>query len=112
MSEVNTSIAAKLDITAIRKDTWELELEFRDKDDNLIDFTGATIEMRGSSSEDSFELTLINGGIQHVSLGVIKIVRNATTLKSIEYDYDLVVQFPSGDVKTYLYGVLKVNKNQ
>ena len=111
MSEINTNDLQRVDMIAMQRDTWEQPLEFRDDSDALVDVSGVTMHMRGKNGEESFELSTLNGGIVHVSLGVVKIVKTASTMKVGKYNYDLVLTFPGGGVRTYMFGEITVNRN-
>lgn len=99
---------AQYNIKIWRNDTWSQTFAIL-ADTTPVDLTGCTIVIQvrptASSSEVALELNTTEGSI---SIGGVD--TNQITLNKIvdvpagSYVYDMNVTFPSGEVKTYIWG--------
>jgi hypothetical protein len=114
-AQINLDTAQRVDITCRKGDTFSLELTFKDSDGVELDLTGYTwkIDVRETDTSTSVILEddqfTYNGSPE----GLLRISATATTMEEVDggiYVYDLQ-STNSGAVKTWLYGIFKVNED-
>ena len=116
MTIISNDKSAEVNLVARRGDTYEREFTVKKADNNLYDFSGCSAKMQ--IKINSFDLTYIlelNSGEEiTLSLGVMKILIPAASMKNIlpkNYYFDLEITYPSGKVMTWLSGRFTVNQD-
>ena len=113
MASINLITAEVLDITCMRHDTFELDMDWEDSDDNAIDLTAYTFKMQVRKKSDSASavLTFDDSDFTKDASGnlVAKKAGTAMTLKAGNYRYDLQATHTStSSVTTWLNGLFIV----
>lgn len=106
---------AQYNVKIWRNDTWSQTFAIL-ADTTPVDLTGCTIliQVRPTPASTSVLLTLSTAN-SSISIGGVS--RNQITLNKIvdvaagSYVYDMNVTFPSGEVKTYLWGNFIVSED-
>ena len=113
--QLSTDISTKLNITARRRDTFTLEIDIQDADEEDFDFTTHTAKMDIMDEPDGtviLALTTSNGRIA-LTDGRISFTITALDMDipEAEYVYDLQMTYPSGQVVTWFRGSFTVNND-
>jgi hypothetical protein len=114
-SVVNLDNAQRVDIVCRKGDTFSIEIDFYDANDDPIDLTGYTWKMEVSESDTSPSPILDSTDFTYTgnSSGKLYVTATATTMLTIDgglYIYGLQSN-DSGNVKTWLYGLFTVNED-
>jgi hypothetical protein len=114
-AQINLDTAQRVDITCRKGDTFSLELTFKDPDGAELDLTGYTwkIDVRETDTSTSVILEDDQFTYSGSAEGLLRISASATTMEEVDggiYVYDLQSN-NSGSVKTWLYGIFKVNED-
>lgn len=80
-----------------------------------VDLTGAVLlmQMKASVSTPAVLNLTINNGLSVVNAenGIVNIDMFVVSLEPYKYLYDFKIQFPSGEINTYLTGTFEVKQN-
>ena len=114
-AQINLDTAQRVDITCRKGDTFSLELTFKDPDGAELDLTGYEwkIDVRETDTSTSVILEDDQFTYSGSTEGLLRISASATTMEEVDggiYVYDLQ-STNSGAVKTWLYGIFKVNED-
>jgi len=114
-SVVNLDNAQRVDIICRKGDTFSIEIDFYDANDNPIDLTAYTWKMDVSESDTSPTPVLNDTDFSYNgnSSGKLYVTATANTMATIDgglYVYGLQSN-DSGTVKTWLYGLFTVNED-
>jgi hypothetical protein len=114
-SVVNLDNAQRVDIVCREGDTFTIEIDFYDANDQPIDLTGYTWKMEVSESDTSPTPVLDYTDFTYTGNSSGKLFVNATanTMSTINggmYIYGLQSN-DAGTVKTWLYGLFTVNED-
>ena len=114
-SVVNLDNAQRIDIVCREGDTFTIEIDFYDANDQPIDLTGYTWKMEVSESDTSPTPVLDYTDFTYTGNSSGKLFVNATanTMSTINggmYIYGLQSN-DAGTVKTWLYGLFTVNED-
>jgi hypothetical protein len=114
-SVVNLDNAQRIDIVCREGDTFTIEIDFYDANDQPIDLTGYTWKMEVSESDTSPTPVLDYTDFTYTGNSTGKLFVNATanTMSTINggmYIYGLQSN-DAGTVKTWLYGLFTVNED-
>jgi hypothetical protein len=114
-SVVNLDNAQRVDIVCREGDTFTIEIDFYDANDQPIDLTGYTWKMEVSESDTSPTPVLDYTDFTYTGNSTGKLFVNATanTMSTINggmYIYGLQSN-DAGTVKTWLYGLFTVNED-
>ena len=112
---VNLDNAQRVDIVCRKGDTFSIEIDFYDANDDPIDLTGYTWKMEVSESDTSPTPILDSNDFSYSgnSSGQLYVTATANTMLTINggmYIYGLQSN-DSGTVKTWLYGLFTVNED-
>lgn len=112
---VNLDNAQRVDIICRKGDTFAIEIDFYDANNDPIDLTTYTWKMDVSESETSTTPVLDDTDFTYngISGGKLYITATANTMDTIDaglYIYGLQSN-DSGNVKTWLYGLFTVNED-
>jgi len=116
MASVNLSVKQSLDITCMRNDTFKLNMDWIDANNNPIDLTGYTFkaQVRKSSTASTAILTFEDSDFTKDASGNLLMAKSSTDMNipSANYFYDLqVTQTATGDVSTWLGGLFVVQED-
>jgi len=115
-TSINLDNSTRVDITCRRGDTFTLELTFTDNNGDGIDLSsGYTWKMDVKETDTSSGDIIGDTDFTYVGLstGKLTISATATTMAAVSgglYVYDLQSN-SSGVVKTWVYGLFKVNED-
>jgi len=114
-SVVNLDNAQRVDIVCRKGDTFSIEIDFYDANDDPIDLTGYTWKMEVSESDTSPTPILDSTDFNYNgnSSGQLYVTATANTMLTIDggmYIYGLQSN-DAGTVKTWLYGLFTVNED-
>jgi hypothetical protein len=114
-SVVNLDNAQRIDIVCREGDTFTIEIDFYDANDQPINLTGYTWKMEVSESDTSPTPVLDYTDFTYTGNSTGKLFVNATanTMSTINggmYIYGLQSN-DAGTVKTWLYGLFTVNED-
>ena len=114
-SVVNLDNAQRIDIVCREGDTFTIEIDFYDANDQPINLTGYTWKMEVSESDTSPTPVLDYTDFNYTGNSTGKLFVNATanTMSTINggmYIYGLQSN-DAGTVKTWLYGLFTVNED-
>jgi hypothetical protein len=112
---VNLDNAQRVDIVCRKGDTFSIEIDFYDANNDPIDLTGYTWKMEVSESDTSPTPVLDSNDFTYNgnSTGKLYVTATANTMLTIDgglYIYGLQSN-DSGTVKTWLYGLFTVNED-
>jgi len=114
-SVVNLDNAQRVDIVCRKGDTFALEVDFYDANNDPIDLTGYTWKMDVSESDTSPTPILDDTDFTYTGTSGGKLYVNATSTVMSTIDGGLYVyglqSTKSGIVKTWLYGLFTVNED-
>jgi len=114
-AQINLDTAQRVDITCRKGDSFRLELTFKDDTGAVINLTGYTWKLDVRETDTSSSAILEDSAFSYsgTAQGVLTITAPAATMANIDggiYVYDLQ-STNSGSVKTWLYGIFKVNED-
>ena len=114
-SVVNLDNAQRVDIVCRKGDTFSIEIDFYDANNDPIDLTAYTWKMDVSESDTSPTPVLDDTDFSYNgnSSGKLYVTATANTMATIDgglYVYGLQSN-DSGTVKTWLYGLFTVNED-
>lgn len=114
-TQINLDTSTRVDITCRKGDTFKLELTFTDSDGVAIDISGYTWKMDVKETDTSASDIIAEDSFTYsgASNGKLSITATATVMSGVDgglYVYDLQ-STNSGDVKTWVYGIFKVNED-
>lgn len=111
MANINLDISEVLDIKCRRYDTFQLDMDWTDSDEDPIDLTGYTFKMqvRKKSTSASPVLTIDDDDFTKDANGNLTIEKSSAdmNMKGGNYVYDLQAT-SSGVVSTWLKGMFVV----
>lgn len=112
---VNLDNAQRVDIICRKGDTFSIEIDFYDANNDPIDLTGYTWKMEVSESDTSPTPILDDTDFSYSgnSTGKLYVTATANTMLTIDgglYIYGLQSN-DAGTVKTWLYGLFTVNED-
>ncbi len=112
---INLDTSTRVDITCRRGDTFKLEFTFTDDDGDAIDLTSYTWKMDVKETDTSSSDTIGDSSFTYSGNdeGKLTITATASTMSGVSgglYVYDLQ-STNSGTVKTWVYGIFKVNED-
>lgn len=113
MAKVNLDISETLDITCRRYDTFKLDMDWTDADNDAIDLTAYTFKMqvRKTSTSSTATLTIDDSSFTKNATGdlVINVASSSMNMKGGNYVYDLqATQTSTSEVSTWLKGLFIV----
>lgn len=115
-TQINLDISQRVDITCRKGDTFDISFTFKDGDAVPIDLSsGYTWKLDVKETDTSASDVIADSSFTYTGTaqGILTITCPATTMASVNgglYVYDLQSD-QSGVVKTWLYGVFKVNED-
>lgn len=107
----------ELNITIIKRDDVDLDVVFRDKDDNLIDLTGCTVffTVKKKTTDVDLDAIIAKDVTDHTSptLGETRIplTKEETNVKVGNYFFDLQIKNASGKILSTEVGICKVTQD-
>jgi hypothetical protein len=112
---INLDTSTRVDITCRKGDTFKLELTFTDDDGDAIDLTSYSWKMDVKETDTSSSDVIADDSFTYSgnSDGKLTITATAATMGGVSggiYVYDLQ-STNSGTVKTWVYGIFKVNED-
>ena len=112
---VNLDNAQRVDIICRKGDTFSIEVDFYDANNQPINLTGYTWKMEVSESDTSASPVLDSNDFSYSgnSTGTLFVTATANTMLTINggmYIYGLQSN-DAGTVKTWLYGLFTVNED-
>jgi hypothetical protein len=115
VAQINLDTAQRVDITCRKGDSFRLELTFKDDTGAVINLTGYTWKLDVRETDTSASAILEDDAFTYsgTTLGVLTITAPPVTMSAVSgglYVYDLQ-STNSGAVKTWLYGIFKVNED-
>jgi hypothetical protein len=112
MASVNLVVREELDITCMQNDTFKLDMDWEDSDDNAIDLTAYSFkcEVRKSKNKTAVLTFGANDFTKDANGNLLmKKVASDMNIKAGVYQYDLqATETASGDVATWLGGLFVV----
>jgi len=114
-TQINLDSATRVDVTCRKGDTFELEFTFSDDAGDAIDLTGYTWKMDVKETDTSSSDVIADSSFSYTGtgLGVLTITASASVMAAVSgglYVYDLQ-STNSGVVKTWVYGIFKINED-
>ena len=114
-TQINLDNATRVDITCRKGDTFTLEFTFTDNDGDAIDLTGYAWKMDVKETDTSSSDIIADDSFTYsgTNAGVLTITATASVMAGVSgglYVYDLQ-STNSGTVKTWVYGLFKVNED-
>tara|TARA_R110000803_G_scaffold12418_1_gene35868 strand:- start:4 stop:363 length:360 start_codon:yes stop_codon:yes gene_type:complete len=113
MASVNLVVKEDLDITCMKNDTFKLNMDWVDGDNNPIDLTAYTFkaQVRVSTTSTNIVLSFDNNDFAATAGGSLIMSKEADDMnvKAGVYRYDLqTTETATGDVSTWLGGLFQV----
>ena len=112
MASVNLVVREELDITCMQNDTFKLDMDWTDTNDDPIDLTNYTFKCEVRKSKDrTAVLTFGTNDFTKDAIGNLLMKKSASDMdvKAGVYQYDLqATETVSGDVATWLGGLFVV----
>jgi hypothetical protein len=114
-AQINLDTAQRVDITCRKGDSFRLELTFKDDTGAVLNLTGYTWKLDVRETDTSSSAILEDDVFTYsgTAQGVLTITAAPATMAGVGggiYVYDLQ-STNSGSVKTWLYGIFKVNED-
>jgi hypothetical protein len=114
-NKINLDTSQRVDITCRKGDTFTVSFTFKDGDGVPIDTSGYTWKLDVKETDTSTPDIIPDASFTYTGTnqGVLTITAPASTMATVDggiYVYDLQSD-QSGVVKTWLYGVFKVNED-
>jgi hypothetical protein len=116
MASINLVVKENLDITCMRNDTFKLNMDWVDGNDNPIDLTGYTFkaQVRKSKTASTAVLTFEDTDFTKDASGNLLMAKTSASMNiaADNYFYDLqVTETATGDVSTWLGGLFIVQED-
>ena len=116
MADVNLIVKETLNITCMRNDTFNLDMDWTDASDNPIDLTAYTFKAQVKRSKASNEsiLTFADSDFTKDASGNLTMTKSSTEmdLESSVYYYDMqTTNIATGDVATWLGGTFTIQED-
>lgn len=113
MAKINLDISETLDITCRRYDTFKLDMDWTDSNDDAIDLTAYSFKMqvRKTSTSSTATLTIEDSAFTKTATGdlTINVASASMSMKGGNYVYDLqATHDTSNEVQTWLVGLFIV----
>ena len=112
MASINLVVREELDITCMQNDTFKLDMDWTDSNNNPIDLTNYTFKCEVRKSKDKTAvLTFGTNDFTKDASGNLLMKKSASgmNVKAGVYQYDLqATESVSGDVATWLGGLFVV----
>lgn len=112
MASINLVVREELDITCMQNDTFKLDMDWTDTNDDPIDLTNYTFKCEVRKSKDrTAVLTFGTNDFTKDAIGNLLMKKSASDMdvKAGVYQYDLqATETVSGDVATWLGGLFVV----
>lgn len=111
--------AGKYSFCIFQGSTFERNMTYSDENGTAVDLTGATIRMQARKTVDSatplIDISTDASGITITSAvdGEFQILLTAAETTALDFKtavYDLEVEFPSGEVRRVLEGIIEFRK--
>jgi len=114
-SVINLDTAQRVDITCRKGDTFNLELTFKDSSGASLDLSGYSWKLDVRETDTSSVAVIEDNSFSYSGdeNGVLTISGTSSLMESISggiYVYDLQ-STSAGAVKTWIYGIFKVNED-
>lgn len=114
-AQVNLDTSQRVDITCRKGDSFRLEITFKDDSGAVLNLTGYTWKLDVRETDTSSSAILEDDAFTYAGTtqGVLTVTAPAATMAGVNgglYVYDLQ-STNSGAVKTWLYGIFKVNED-
>lgn len=114
-TQINLDTATRVDITCRKGDTFKLEFTFTDSDGDAIDISSYSWKMDVKETDTSSGDILGDTDFSYTGTisGKLTVTATAATMAGITsglYVYDLQ-STNSGTVKTWVYGLFKINED-
>ena len=114
-TQINLDNATRVDITCRRGDTFKIEFTFTDDDGDAIDLTSYSWKMDVKETDTSSGDIIADSSFTYSgnSDGKLTVSATAATMAAVSgglYVFDLQ-STNSGTVKTWIYGLFKVNED-
>jgi hypothetical protein len=114
-SQINLDTAQRVDITCRKGDSFRLEITFRDTNNESMDLTGYEWKLDVRETDTSSQAIIEDTEFSYDgnSSGLLVVEATPNTMAAIDggiYVYDLQ-STNAGSVKTWLYGIFKVNED-
>jgi len=114
-TQINLDTSTRVDITCRKGDTFKLELNFTDDDGDAIDISGYSWKMDVKETDTSSADIIADDSFTYTGTSAGKLTIEATSAIMAAasgglYVYDLQ-STNSGTVKTWVYGIFKINED-
>ena len=114
-AQINLDTAQRVDITCRKGDSFRLELTFNDDANAVLDLTGYAWKLDVRETDTSASAIIEDDAFTYngTDEGVLTITASPATMAAVSgglYVYDLQ-STNAGAVKTWLYGIFKVNED-
>jgi hypothetical protein len=114
-AQINLDTAQRVDITCRKGDSFRLELTFNDDANAVLDLTGYVWKLDVRETDTSASAIIEDDAFSYSGTdeGVLTITAFPVTMAAVGgglYVYDLQ-STSAGSVKTWLYGIFKVNED-
>lgn len=114
-AKINLDTAQRVDITCRKGDSFRLELTFNDDANAVLDLTGYVWKLDVRETDTSASAIIEDDAFTYngTDEGVLTITASPATMAAVSgglYVYDLQ-STNAGAVKTWLYGIFKVNED-
>ena len=114
-TQINLDSATRVDVTCRKGDTFTLEFTFSDDAGDAINLTGYAWKMDVKETDTSSSDIIADNSFSYTgtSAGVLTITASAAVMAAVSgglYVYDLQ-STNSGVVKTWVYGIFKINED-
>ena len=114
-AQINLDTAQRVDITCRKGDSFHLELTFNDDANAVLDLTGYVWKLDVRETDTSASAIIEDDAFTYngTDEGVLTITASPATMAAVSgglYVYD-IQSTNAGAVKTWLYGIFKVNED-
>jgi len=114
-TQINLDSATRVDITCRKGDTFTLEFTFTDSDGDAIDISSYSWKMDVKETDTSSSDIIADASFTYTgnSSGKLTVTATAAVMAGVSgglYVYDLQ-STNSGVVKTWVYGLFKINED-
>lgn len=114
-TQINLDTSTRVDITCRKGDTFKLELTFNEADGTPIDISGYSWKMDVKETDTSAGDIIPDSDFTYSSTvtGKLTVSASSTIMAGVSgglYVYDLQ-STNSGEVKTWVYGIFKINED-
>ena len=114
MASINLVIKQDLDITCMRNDTFELDMDWTDSSSNPVDLTDYTFKAQvRKKSTSSAVLTFEDSDFTKDASGNLLMQKSASSMNiaSGVYEYDLQATNTDGTVTTWMGGLFVIQED-